>query len=142
MASGYTKNDIQNYLRYYIKGDNLAIVTNKYDSSTNENSDYVAIDESVTNGIAISYLAEPNVVSAVTETPDIDNTLHLSLVDYVKARLYLDKAGKEDDPNKAMIAERLSQMHEKRWNDAVRKYGMSKRDKIGGDRVVIGQDFR
>ena len=142
MASGYTKNDIQNYLRYYIKGDNLAIVTNKYDSSTNENSDYVAIDESVTNGIAISYLAEPNVVSAVTETPDIDNTLHLSLVDYVKARLYLDKAGKEDDPNKAMIAERLSQMHEKRWNDAVRKYGLKKRDKIGGDRVVIGQDFR
>jgi len=54
----------------------------------------------------------------------------------------MDKAGKEDDPNKAVIAERLSQTFEKRWNDAVKKYGMSKRDKVGGSRVIIAQDFR
>ena len=142
MASGYTREDVAEYLAWYLKGDDLAIITNKYDSTVNANSEYVAIDESVTDGILIEYLAEPDAVTAITDTPDIDNTLHLSLVDYVKHRLYMDKAGKEDDPNKALISERLSQMFEKKWNDAVKRFGMKRRDKVGGGRVVIPQDFR
>ena len=93
MASTYS--EPSSYLAWYIEGDKLAIVTNKYNSSTNPNNRYVAIDESVTNGILIKFTAEPDAVTAITDTPDIDNTLHLSIVDYVKHRLYLDKAGKE-----------------------------------------------
>ena len=142
MASGYTKEDLADYLAWYVRGDNLAIVTSKYNSSTNTNNEYVAIDESVTDGIMIEYLAEPDAVTAVTDYPDIDNTLHLSIVDYVKSRLYLDKAGKEDTPEKAMIAERLSQALERKWNDGMKRFGMKKRDKVGGNRVIIGRDFR
>ena len=142
MASTYTREDVAEYLAWYLRGDDLAIITNKYDSTTNANSEYVAIDESVTNGIMIEYLAEPDAVTAVTDTPDIDNTLHLSLVDYVKFRLYLDKAGKEDDSNKAMMSERLAQMFEKKWNDGIKRFGMKKRDKVGGGRVIIPVDFR
>jgi len=142
MASSYTKEDVETYLAWYLKGDNLALVTSKYNSSTNINGEYVAIDETVTDGILIEYLAEPDAVTAITDYPDIDNTLHLSIVDYVKFRLYMDKAGKEDDPNKAMIAERLAQSFEKKWDDGMKRAGMKKRDKVGGSRVVIPQDFR
>ena len=140
MASTYT--EPKNYLAWLIRGDNLGIFTTKYNSSTNPNNEYVAIDESVTDGILINFTSEPDTVTAVGDYPDIDNTLHLSLVDYVKSRLYLDKAGKEEDPNKSMLSERLSQMHEKKWNDGMKRFGMKKRDKIGGQRILIGRDFR
>ena len=140
MASTYSQP--KDYLAWFIRGDSLAIVTNKYNSSTNPNNEWVAIDESVTNGILINFTSEPDTVTAVTDTPDIDNTLHLSIVDYVKAKLYLDKAGKEDDPNKAILAERLSQQHEKRWNDGIKRFGMKKRDKVGGSRTMLPRDFR
>ena len=142
MASTYSKSDITEYLAWYLRGDDLGLVTSKYNSSTNIYNEYVAIDENVTDGIMIEYLAEPDAVTAVTDTPDIDNTLHLSLVDYVKFRLYLDRAGKEEDPNKAIVSERLSQIHEKKWNEAVKKLGMKKRDKVGGERTILPQDWR
>ena len=96
----------------------------------------------MTNGILINFTAEPDTVTAITDYPDVDNTIHLSIVDYLKARLYLDKAGKEEDPNKALVAERLSQMHERRWNDSVKRFGSAKRSKIGGVKEILVQDFR
>ena len=140
MASTY--NSPSDYLAWIIRGNDLGILTSQYDSSTNIKSEWVAIDESVTDGILINYIAEPDTVTAITDYPDIDNTLHLSLVDYVKSRLYLDKMGKEEDTNRAQLAERLSIHHEKKWDDAVRKYGVKKRDKIGGRRTIIGKDWR
>ena len=105
MASTY--NSPSDYLAWIIRGNDLGILTSQYDSSTNIKSEWVAIDESVTDGILINYIAEPDTVTAITDYPDIDNTLHLSLVDYVKSRLYLDKMGKEEDTNRAQLAERL-----------------------------------
>ena len=52
-----------------------------------------AISEAVTDGILIHYYAEPNSVSSITDSIDIDNTLHNAVVDYVKKCLYMDKAG-------------------------------------------------
>ena len=90
----------------------------------------------------INYTAEPNVVTEVTDIPDVDNVFHLALVDYVKSRLFLDKAGTEDDISKAAFYERMSLHHEKLWTNAVQKYGAERRDKIGGRRQMIGRDWK
>lgn len=140
MASTYK--DPKNYLAWIIRGDDLGIITSRHNESNNPNNEYVAIDESVTDGILVNYTAEPDAVTTITDYPDVDNVIHLSIVDYVKARLYLDRAGKEPDPNKSIISERLSQMHERRWNDAVKRFGSKKRSKIGGSKIFIGKDFR
>ena len=127
---------------YFIVGDKLAIVTTDGgDASTvhNRKGDFKAIDESVTNGVLIHYYAERNAVSAVTDTPDIDNSMHASIVDFVKAKLYMDRAG--TDPNLTQPSITLSQFHEKAFVDALRKHSTRKRDKIGGARVIKTFDF-
>ena len=48
----------------------------------------------------------------------------------------MDKAGKTGVPNQSQIALGLSQLHDKRWNDSSKRFGMKKRDKTGGTRVI------
>ena len=85
MASNikYPENDAM----YFIEGDALALVT-KVDSSgsgrTTARKQFKAIAESVTDGILLHYYAEPNSVTVITDSLDIDNALELSVVDYVK----------------------------------------------------------
>jgi len=130
---------------WFIQGNHLAVVTTKGSTSTSVHSklgDWKGIDESVIEGFLIHYMAEPNAVSAITDTPDIDNAFHTCLIDYVKHRLYQDKAGKSADPNIAMSNMSLAGLHEAKWNEAVKKHGMQKRDKIGGSRSIIPPNFR
>jgi hypothetical protein len=121
---------------WFIEGDKLALVTNldstgTTNSTSNWRKKWKAIGEAVTDGILLSYHSEPDAVHNIEEVPNLDNSLHLALVDYVKYCLYMDQASR--NPNVAGMI----QMHEKRWNDAIRKYGMKKRDKTGGTRSIV-----
>ena len=129
----------ENQAMYFIEGDKLGLIT-KVDSSgdnrTSARKKWKAIAEAVTDGVLIHYYAEPNSVSAITESLDIDNALELSVVDYVKKCLYMDKAGISVDANAIQSSMAMSSMHEKRFKEAVQRYGVRKKDKTGGSRVV------
>ena len=134
-------------MAWFIQGDHLAVVTTKGSSSTSVHSklgDWKSIDESVIEGFLIHYMAEPDAVSAITDTPDIDNTLHSFLVDYVKCKLYMDRAGilSVSDANASMVSMNISSQHERKWKECLIKYGSKKRDKIGGARRIMPPDIR
>ena len=139
MASNITYPD--KHAVWFIEGNNLCILTN-LDSSGNTSATesgrktWKAIQEAVTDGILIYYHSEPNKVTSVNDYPDVDNTMHNGLVDYVKRCLYMDRAGKTGDANQSQIALGLSQLHDKQWNDSSKRFGMKKRDKTGGTRVI------
>ena len=93
MASNYK--DPSDYLAWYVEGDELALVTSKTSSdgsstvlASSDKGSWKAIDEAVTNGLLISYNAEPAKVTALTDYPDIDNSMHNAIVDYIKYNLY------------------------------------------------------
>ena len=129
----------ENQAMYFIEGDKLGLVT-KVDSSganrTSSRKKWKAISEAVTDGILIHYYAEPNSVSAITDSLDIDNALELSVVDYVKKCLYMDKAGMSPDPNLSQMAMSMGMNHERKFKEAIQRYGVRKKDKTGGSRVV------
>ena len=142
MASTYTYPE--NHIAWFIKGNHLAIVTTKgkTDGTTHSQlGQYKPIDEAVTNGLLIHYYGEPNAVSAITDTPDVDNVFHSSIIDYVKSRLYQDRAGLATDGNIAGVSLNLSQVHERKWIEATKKHGANKRDKTGGTRMIRLPDF-
>jgi len=134
MASNYK--DPSDYLAWYIEGDEVAIVTSKTTSdgsstvlASSDKGNWKAIDEAVTNGLLISYNAEPSKVTVLTDYPDIDNSMHNAIVDYVKYRLYLDSGTPE------LIS--LALTHKKNWEESVKRFGMKKRDKTGGTRLLV-----
>ena len=125
--------------KWFIEGDKFCLITNVDDSGDNRSSArklWKAIAESVSDGLLLHYYAEPNSVQSLNDDIDLDNTMHLALVDYVKKCLYMDKSGTSVDGNVAAAAMQMSRMHEKNFNDAVIRYGMKKRDKTGGSRVL------
>ena len=129
----------ENQAMYFIEGDKLALIT-KVDSSgngrTSSRKQWKAISEAVTDGILIHYYAEPNSVSAITDSLDIDNTLELAVVDYVKKCLYMDRAGTSQDPNISQLSMSMGMNHERKFKEAIQRYGVRKKDKTGGSRVV------
>ena len=135
----------ENSALWFVEGDKLALIT-KTDSSGNSRTTdrklYKAIQESITDGLLIHYYGEPNSVVSINDTPDIDNTLHVAIVDYVKKCLYMDKAGASSNPGVSQSAMQMMIQHERRFNETVKLYGMRKRDKTGGTRAVLPYDFR
>ena len=129
----------ENQAMYFIEGDKLGLIT-KVDSSganrTSARKQWKAISEAVTDGILIHYYAEPNSVSAITDSLDIDNTLELAVVYYVKKCLYMDRAGTSQDPNISQLSMSMGMNHEKKFKEAIQRYGVRKKDKTGGSRVV------
>jgi len=148
MASTYKYPE--DYIAWFIKGDHLAIVTTQGSdaSSTHKKlGQYKPIDEAVTNGILIHYYAEPDAVTGITDdlkTKGIDNTLHSFITDFVKCKLYMDRAGQlsVSDANASAISMNLSSQHERKWKESLIKYGSKKRDKIGGARRIMPPDIR
>ena len=135
----------ENSANWFVRGDRLCLITNVDSSGSSNNSirkGSKAIQESVTGGLLIHYYGEPNSVSSVTDSLDIDNTMHLAIVDYVKKCLYMDKAGTSVDGNVSAMAAQMARMHEKNFNDAIIRYGMKKRDKTGGSRVLKSINFK
>ena len=142
MASDYKYPE--DYIAWFIRGNHLAVVTTMGETAGTTHSklgQFKPIDEAVTNGILIHYYGEPNAVTAITDTPDIDNVFHSSIIDYVKAALFRDKAGLVSDGNLATVSANLAQVHEAKFQEAVKKNGMRKRDKTGGSRAVVFPDF-
>ena len=129
---------------WYIEGDKFALITN-VDSSgsgrTTARKQWRAIAEAVTDGLLLHYYGEPNKVRTINDEIDLDNSLHLSLVDYIKYRLYLDKAGVSPDAGISQSAMVVSMNHEKKFKDAVSRYGIRKRDKTGGTRAIVPSNF-
>jgi len=128
---------------YFIRGDHLGLITTF--SSTNESRTdrkaYQAFDHSVTNGMLLHYYGNPSKVTAITQTPDIDNLFHSAIVDYVKKCLYMDRAGTESDASMAQVSMNLMMQHERKFDMAVKKYGTKKRSKTGGTRAVVPASF-
>lgn len=129
---------------WYIEGDKFALITN-VDSSgsgrTTARKQWRAIAEAVTDGLLLHYYGEPNKVRTINDEIDLDNSLHLSLVDYIKYRLYLDKAGVSPDAGVSQSSMVVSMNHEKKFKDAVSRYGIRKRDKTGGTRAIVPSNF-
>ena len=129
----------ENQAMYFIEGDKLALIT-RVDSSgdgrTSSRKQWKAISEAVTDGILIHYYAEPKSVSSITSSLDIDNALHNAVVDYVKKCLYMDKAGASGNAEGTQSYMSLSNKHERNFKEAIQRYGVRKKDKTGGSRVV------
>ena len=133
-----------NYYSWFIEGDDLIIVTN-YPTDDNNSREWISPQETITDGLLIHYLAEPDEVTAITDTLDLENSLHKFVVEYVKAEMYMAEAGKavmKGDENGAVMMERMALRHEKKWKDEIDKYGMQKKDKIGGRRRFMPLDYR
>ena len=130
---------------WYIEGDKFALITN-VDSTgtarTTARKTWKAISEAVTDGVLLHYYGEPNKVRSINDEIDLDNSLHVSLVDYIKHRLYLDKAGSSGDAGVTQSAMAVAMGHEQKFEDAVVRYGTRKRNKTGGTRAIVPSNFR
>ena len=94
------------------------------------------------DGILIHFYAEPDAVTSIDSTLDLDNSLHLYVVDYVKSRLFMDRAAQSNDAGIASTSLNLGNVHERKWKDALVRFGTRKREKVGGLRVVRPFDMR
>ena len=134
----------ESQILYYIRGDHLSLVTT-YSSSAETRTArkaYQAIDHNMVNGMLIHYYGNPKRVTAITDTPDVDNLFHSAIVDYVKKCLYMDRAGSTGDANRSQVAMNMMVQHERKFNNAIKKYGNRKRSKTGGTRAVVPADFK
>ena len=137
MASNITYPDKS--MVWFVEGDKLALLSD-VDSSgntrTTDRKQWKAISETVAEGILLSYQGEPDKVTDINSTLSIDNTLQISIVDYVKLCLYMDKASKVGQEDSA-VSLSLAREHNRRFKEGVRKYGQRKREKTGGTRAVV-----
>ncbi len=134
----------QNYYSWYIDGDDLVIVTN-FPSDDNTFAYWIAPQETITNGIKINYLAEPDAITAITDSIDLDNTLHKYVVEYVKSEMYRDETGKaimQNNNEKAVLLKGMADEHSRLAKGILEKQGMKKRDKVGGRRNMMPIDYR
>tara|TARA_R100001594_G_scaffold1550_1_gene6730 strand:- start:395 stop:826 length:432 start_codon:yes stop_codon:yes gene_type:complete len=125
--------------KWFIEGDKFCLITNVDDSGDNRSSarkQWKAIAESVSDGLLLHYYAEPNSVVSINDEIDLDNSMHLAVVDYVKKCLYMDKAGNATDANLIAVSMQLSNAHQLKFDEAIKRFGMKKRDKTGGSRVL------
>jgi len=147
VSSTYT--DPSDTFVWWIEGDKLAIATTDGDGGTTETSKgkYKAAivgsgSDYITNGILISYYAEPDAVSSITSAIDLDNVLQPLLIDFVKGHLLLDAAAKASDPNMSAIKAQMAQQFLANYKEGIRRYGMKKNDKTGGTRTIVPADLR
>lgn len=134
----------QSYYAWYIDGDDLVIVTN-FPSDDNMFAYWVAPQETITDGIKINYLAEPDAITAITDSIDLDNTLHKYVVEYVKSEMYRDEVGRaimQNNNEKAVMLDRMADKHARMAKDILEKRGMETRDKVGGRRNMMPIDYR
>ena len=124
---------------------NTLTVTRGYNNTTaaaHDNDSTISTLNVVSDGIIISYYAEPDKLSSITGTIDIDNVLQPALIDYVKSKALMDAASRATDPGLAQIRMASAQQCMVNYKEAVRRYGMKKNDKVGGTRAVVPADMR
>ena len=54
----------------------------------------------------------------------------------MKKNLFLDRAGVSQDANVGQMAMAMSQQHQLKWDDSVKKWMSKRKDKVGGPRVL------
>ena len=133
---------------WWIEGDRLAIATSEGDVNTTETSEgklkpvQLGSGNTVTGGLIISYHAEPDKLTSITGTIDVDNVLQPALIEYVKAKALMDAASREDNPQIAQIRMAAAQQSLASYREALRKFGMKKNDKVGGTRAIVPSNIR
>ena len=128
---------------WFIEGDKLGLLSNvdsSGDTRTTDRKQWKAISETESEGILLSYQGEPDKVTSINSSLNIDNTLQVSIVDYVKRCLYMDKASKGRQEDSA-VSLSLAREHNRKFKEGVRKYGQRKREKTGGTRAVVPYDL-
>ena len=147
-AISSTYKNPENTFVWYIEGDKVAIATSEGDGGTT-NTDkgklkavQLGTGNTITAGLLISYIAEPDKITSITGTIDIDNNLQPALIDYVKAKALMDAAARATEPQLAQIRMASAQQCMANYKEAVRRYGMKKNDKTGGTRGVVPADMR
>ena len=119
----------EEYLAWYNVGDRIALVTSKNTSSKNT---FESIDETTSNGLLIEYSAQPREVENRSDVPEVDDTLHSALVNYVNWKLFEDRL----DEVSAASAVKYRAL----WETTVRQE--AGRDKLGGQRANVPFAFR
>ena len=147
-AISSTYKNPENTFVWYIEGDKVAIATSEGDGGTS-NTDkgklkavQLGTGNTISNGLLVSYIAEPDKITSITGTIDIDNSLQPALIDYVKSKALMDAAARATDPNLAQIKMTSALQCMKNYKECVRRYGMKKNDKTGGTRAVVPADMR
>jgi len=148
-AVSSTYKDPSDNFVWWIEGDKLAIATTNGDGGTTETGEgklkAVQIGSSgdvITSGLLISYNAEPDKLSSITDTLDIDNSLQPALIDYVKSKALMDAAASATEPAIAQIRMASGQQCMANYKESVRRFGMKKNDKTGGTRAVVPANLR
>ena len=93
-------------------------------------------------GMLISYYAEPDKLTSITGTIDIDNSLQPALILYVKAKALMDAAARTNNSELASIKLQSAQMAMAEYREMITKYGARRRDKTGGTRGIVPASFR
>ena len=147
-AVSSTYKDPSDTFVWWIEGDRLAIATTEGDGGTNETDKgqlkavSLGSGNTITDGLIISYYAEPDKLTSITGTIDVDNVLQPALIEYVKAKALMDAASREDNPQIAQIRMAAAQQSLASYREALRKFGMKKNDKVGGTRGIVPSDMR
>ena len=147
-AVSSTYKDPSDTFVWWIEGDRLAIATTEGDGGTNETDKgqlkavSLGSGNTITDGLIISYYAEPDKLTSITGTIDIDNVLQPALIDYVKSKALMDAAARAKDPGLAQIKMASAQQCMANYKEAVRRYGMKKNNKVGGTRAIAPVDMR
>jgi len=123
-------------------GSTAATHSNGASVSKFDDNGLVKEHDEILRGLTISYYAEPDKLSSITGTIDIDNVLQPALIDFVKGKALMDAAARATDGNLAQIRMASAQQCIANYKEAVRRYGMKKNDKVGGTRAVAPVDMR
>lgn len=133
---------------WWIEGDKIAIATTEGDGGTTETGQgrykapIIGSGDLITSGVLISYYAEPDKLTSITGTIDIDNTLQPALIAYVKAKALMDAAARTNNPELASIKMQSAQLAMAEYKEMVIRYGARRRDKTGGTRGVVPANFK
>ena len=147
-AVSSTYKDPSDTFVWWIEGDRLAIATTEGDGGTNETDKgqlkavSLGSGNTITDGLIISYYAEPDKLTSITGTLDIDNTLQPLLIDYVKGKALMDAAARENNPAIAQIRMASAQQCLVNYKEGLRKFGMKKNEKTGGTRGIVPANMR
>tara|TARA_R100000697_G_scaffold122756_1_gene153027 strand:- start:1116 stop:1565 length:450 start_codon:yes stop_codon:yes gene_type:complete len=146
ITSTYT--DPSDTFVWWIEGDKIAIATIEGEGGTSETGRgnlkavQLGTGNTITDGFLISYYAEPDEYTDMSQEIDIDNTLHPAIIAFVKGKALMDKAASTNNPQLAQIKSAAAANCMREYDKLVRRYGAKRRDKTGGTRAVVPADLR
>ena len=96
----------------------------------------------LTAGMLLSYYAEADEYTDMSQEIDIDNTFHPAIICFVKAKALMDKAAATNNPQLAQLKLQSAQVLMAEYREYVKKFGAKKRDKTGGTRAIVPANMR